>query len=472
MKREKAELPAKLLKHHPNNPRKNLGDLEELRKSIAANGLLQELTVIPVNAAGKNTTIENATDYYVLIGNRRFEAGKDILDTFPCNIIEGLTDREQLSIMLEENMQRSDLTIIEQAEGFQMMLDLGESVEGIVEKTGFSSTTVYHRLSIAKLDKKTLQKKYEDNDFQLSITDLYELERLKDHKERNQILKEARNSREIKRLVDEYINKKECIEKGKQIIKLLKEYGILEMPKSLSDCSRYWGHYDVVRQYELPESKVPSKITGLKKDTPEKHVYYRVCSYYSGEPYRIEVYVQKSKNNETEKTEYEKRLDRIKAAEKAVNDKEREVKSRMRLLITQILKKKVTIKKDCDELSLCKELWENLCTNYCYMNQEELIYSWTTKQHPEGEERKQFTDLWQEANPSVTDQLLIANIVSSMKNGIVSWEHKINQNADKYLKCFRILSEYYEYHVLDEYISFMQGKGKLWDKLSETIKKE
>jgi hypothetical protein len=59
----------------------------------------------------------------------------------------------------------------------------------------------------------------------------------------------------------------------------------------------------------------------------------------------------------------------------------------------------------------------------------------------------------------------------SNKRG-VSWEHKINQNADKYLKCFQILSEYYEYHVLDEYISFMQGKGKLWDKLSETIKKE
>ena len=39
--------------------------------------------------------------------------------------------------MLEENMQRNDLTIWEQANGFQMMLDLGETEESIAEKTGF-----------------------------------------------------------------------------------------------------------------------------------------------------------------------------------------------------------------------------------------------------------------------------------------------------------------------------------------------
>ena len=48
---------------------------------------------------------------------------------FPCQIAENLTPREQMSIMLEENMQRNDLTIWEQANGFQMMLDLGETEE-------------------------------------------------------------------------------------------------------------------------------------------------------------------------------------------------------------------------------------------------------------------------------------------------------------------------------------------------------
>lgn len=46
--------------------------------------------------------------------------------------------------MLEENMQRNDLTIYEQAQGFQMMLDLGETAETIAEKTGFSTSTIYY----------------------------------------------------------------------------------------------------------------------------------------------------------------------------------------------------------------------------------------------------------------------------------------------------------------------------------------
>lgn len=39
-------------------------------------------------------------------------------------------------MMLEENMQRNDLTIYEQAESFQLMLDLGDTVESLSEKTG------------------------------------------------------------------------------------------------------------------------------------------------------------------------------------------------------------------------------------------------------------------------------------------------------------------------------------------------
>ena len=48
-----------------------------------------------------------------------------------------MSEREQLSTMLTENMQRSDLTVYEQAQGFQMMLDMGDTVEDIAEKSGF-----------------------------------------------------------------------------------------------------------------------------------------------------------------------------------------------------------------------------------------------------------------------------------------------------------------------------------------------
>lgn len=43
---ENARIPISNLKHHPDNPRKDLGDLEELTASIKANGILQNLTVV------------------------------------------------------------------------------------------------------------------------------------------------------------------------------------------------------------------------------------------------------------------------------------------------------------------------------------------------------------------------------------------------------------------------------------------
>lgn len=192
-----AQMDVSLLRHHPKNPRKNLGDLDELAKSIKANGIMQNLTIIPVNGSGVCTAWELATEYWVLIGNRRFEAAKMAgLDKVPCTIVEDISEREQISIMLEENMQRSDLTPVEQAEGFQMMLDLGETIETIVEKTGFNRATVYHRLNLAKLDRGSLKKKQEE--FQLSLSDLYALEQIKNVDTRNKILKEAESSNDIR----------------------------------------------------------------------------------------------------------------------------------------------------------------------------------------------------------------------------------------------------------------------------------
>lgn len=79
--------------------------------------------------------------------------------------------KEQVGTMLTENMQRVDLTIPEQAEGFQMMLDLGDTVEDIANKTGFSESTVRHRVNIAKLDKSALKEKNDDEGFQLTLKD-------------------------------------------------------------------------------------------------------------------------------------------------------------------------------------------------------------------------------------------------------------------------------------------------------------
>ncbi len=132
------------LEHHPDNPRKNIGDISELSNSIKAKGILQNLTVVPN---------DNGT-YYVVIGNRRLEASKAAgLEEIPC-VISNMDYKTQIETMMVENIQRADLTVVEQAEGMQMMLDLGSSVEEISDKTGFSESTVRRRLKLKEYDRK------------------------------------------------------------------------------------------------------------------------------------------------------------------------------------------------------------------------------------------------------------------------------------------------------------------------------
>ena len=111
-------------------------------------------------------------------------AKKAGLDALPCSIVD-LTEQEQVETMLLENMQRSDLTVYEQAQGFQMMLDFGQSMEEVAKKTGFSRSTIKHRLEIMKLDQKVLSKV---SARQVSLTDFMKLEKLEDLEYRNKVL--------------------------------------------------------------------------------------------------------------------------------------------------------------------------------------------------------------------------------------------------------------------------------------------
>lgn len=145
-------IPIDKLRHHPQNPRKRIGDVTELAESIKAKGILQNLTVVQCPSA--------LGEYWVVIGNRRLEAAKQAgVKELPC-LISTMDEKEQFSTMLVENMQRADLTIPEQTEGFQLMIDMGESVESISDKTGFSQSTVRRRLDLAKLNKDKFEKAY------------------------------------------------------------------------------------------------------------------------------------------------------------------------------------------------------------------------------------------------------------------------------------------------------------------------
>lgn len=105
--------------------------------------------------------------------------------------------------MLLENMQRSDLTVYEQAQGFQMMLDLGETIANIAEKTGFSETTVRRRIKLLELDQEKLKESVLRG---ATIMDYAELEKIENIELRNKVLEEIGTSNfkwALKRAIDQ-----------------------------------------------------------------------------------------------------------------------------------------------------------------------------------------------------------------------------------------------------------------------------
>ncbi len=242
---------------HPDNPRKDLGDLSELAESIKKKGVMQNLTVIPGHWDEKAEW--NEEGYTLIIGHRRCAAAKMAgLKELPCRIVDDMSKKDQVSTMLEENMQRNDLTIWEQANGFQMMLDLGDTEAQIAEKTGFSKTTIRHRLNIAKLNQKELQSKEKDESFQLNLKDLYELEKIEDIKIRDKVLKEATDSRNLVWRARQAVVAETRARNKKLFLKLFEKNGIKKAPDG-TEHERYSGKWDILQSWQL-EKEVPKTL--------------------------------------------------------------------------------------------------------------------------------------------------------------------------------------------------------------------
>lgn len=337
---------------HPDNPRKDLGDLSELSGSIAKKGIMQNLTVIPGHWDEDRTWHEDG--YTLIIGHRRFAAAKMAgLQELPCIIAENMDKKDQVSTMLEENMQRADLTIWEQANGFQMMLDLGESEEQIAEKSGFSRTTVRHRLNIAKLDQKILKEKEASDSFQLTLKDLYELEKVEDIATRNKILAEASSSRDIvwksQNAVTEAAKKK----REAVIVKLLEEAKIEKAPEKYSQ-EAYSGKWETVKEYSLDND--PPKKLGIPKKEKSKLYYAR---YFSG----IRIVKRTEKKQETAE---EKARKEIEGKKKQIKDIMKEMNNRKHEFISNIISGKIEPVKDTAEVR--EEIWFAMVKMDSYMS--------------------------------------------------------------------------------------------------------
>lgn len=123
------------------NPRRHRGDLAELVSSIRSVGILQPLVVSPEPGPG----------YRIVCGERRWAAAVELgLPTVPC-VVRRFTEQERQEAMLIENLQRQNLSPLEEAEAFQRLIALGHSQRQIAERVGKSQGYVSRRLLLLAL---------------------------------------------------------------------------------------------------------------------------------------------------------------------------------------------------------------------------------------------------------------------------------------------------------------------------------
>lgn len=158
-------VPVDLIDPHPSNPRRDLGDLTELADSIRAQGIRQPLLLVPracaeCAARGLSPCTHDIGDRYMaVIGHRRLAASKLAeLEDVPCTIDPSLSQAQQVELMLLENIQRTDLSPVEEAEGYQELLDLGVKVREIAKTTGRNEKTITARIRLLKLPDQAREK--------------------------------------------------------------------------------------------------------------------------------------------------------------------------------------------------------------------------------------------------------------------------------------------------------------------------
>ena len=111
------KVPVEFLRPNPRNPRKKFaeGDLGSLAVSIRERGIVQPIVVRPLPA------LPDA--YEIVAGERRWRAAQIVgLHEVPVVIVE-VDDRTSLEYAVLENVQRADLNAIEEAEGYQRLMD-------------------------------------------------------------------------------------------------------------------------------------------------------------------------------------------------------------------------------------------------------------------------------------------------------------------------------------------------------------
>lgn len=172
--------------------------IEELARTIHTHGVIQPIVV---------RKIEN-DQYEIIAGERRFRAMTKLEWSEVPAIVRNLSDKETASVALIENLQREELTAIEEALAYQKLLELHElTQEALAQRLGKGQSTVANKIRLLKLPdaiQESILKR------EISERHARALMPIKDEEIQISIFKEALeqnfNVKQLEKRVDEYLN--------------------------------------------------------------------------------------------------------------------------------------------------------------------------------------------------------------------------------------------------------------------------
>jgi ParB family transcriptional regulator, chromosome partitioning protein len=154
-------IPVSKIRPNPFQPRKDFdeAELRELSESLQISGLLQPITVRPYpkpSLPGTSSKTRNrgevVEDYELIAGERRLRAAAELGWTTISAMVKEVDDRELLALALIENLQRSNLNPIEEAEGYErLMSEFGHTQQSLATMVAKDRSTIANLLRILQL---------------------------------------------------------------------------------------------------------------------------------------------------------------------------------------------------------------------------------------------------------------------------------------------------------------------------------
>jgi ParB family chromosome partitioning protein len=144
-------LPVAMIERNPRNPRRTFRpeEIEELAASLKQHGLVQPIVVRPIRGGAER--------YEIIAGERRWRAAQSAgLHEIPVTILD-VSDRQALELAIVENVQRTDLNPIEEARGYQALIEeFGYSQGDLGATLGKSRVHVTNTLRLLRLPEAVL----------------------------------------------------------------------------------------------------------------------------------------------------------------------------------------------------------------------------------------------------------------------------------------------------------------------------